>query len=240
MIGNCLKFRPAWTVLLAISSLALIAGMSASAATPKKNKPFSDHFNKDKALNPGWTLVLPNSASSYSLSKKGLLLDGSGQNGGSDLWPSTNYNASLLLQPISASLNWTITIKEKFSPLNFYQGAGIVLTTQTSGFTTSSEFHRFEYGNYLTQSLQGHTNGAHDPDQAAYTGTTVEIQLQKSGSTYTYSYSPNGKNWTKAYSVTDSNPYTYVGIDAIRYPYDGMTTVDANPVFQFFKIKIAH
>jgi hypothetical protein len=31
-----------------------------------------------------------------------------------------------------------------------------------------------------------------------------------------------------------------VGIDAVRYPYDGMTNVDARPVFEFFKIKIAN
>lgn len=224
-------------------STGVLANMAVAAPlnmTDKSGKPFSDHFTKDKTLNAGWTLELPNSASSFALSKKGLMLDGSGQNGGSDLWPTTNYNASLLLQPIKPSLNWTITIKEKFSPVNYYQGAGIVLTTQTSGFTSSSVFHRFEYANYIQESLQGHTNGQHDPDQAPYSGTTVEIQLQKSGSTYTYSYSADGKNWTEAYSVTDASAYTYVGIDAVRYPYDGMTSVDAKPVFQFFKIKVNH
>lgn len=134
-------------LLLAI--IAPLVATGAGAQAPKGSKPFSDTFTKDKALNPGWTLALPNPASSYTLSKKGLLLDGSGQNGGSDLWPSTNYNASLLLQPVDPSLDWTITIREKFSPLNYYAGAGIVLTTQTSGFTTSSVFHRFEYANYL-------------------------------------------------------------------------------------------
>ena len=71
-------------------------------------------------------------------------------------------------------------------------------------------------------------------------GKFVEIQLKKSGSNYTCSYSADGKNWTQAYSVTDTNAYSYVGLDAVRYPYDGMTNVDAKPVFQFLKIKVDH
>jgi len=68
-------------------------------------------------------------------------------------------------------------------------GAGLVLTQQTSGFTSSSVFHRFEYGDNLQPGIEGFTNGTPDPNYTAFDGKLVYLQLQKSGTAYTYSYS---------------------------------------------------
>jgi regulation of enolase protein 1 (concanavalin A-like superfamily) len=228
--------------------LALIAATSvlpmqaqahgAPGFAPKKTRPFSDNFAKDKSLNARWTLAEPNAGSSYKL-HRGLLLDASAQNGGSDLWPFTNYNASLLLQPVTPSLNWTITTKVSFQVTNNYMGAGLVLTTQTNGFNSGSSFHRFEYGDNPQPGLESFTNGSADPNYIAFDGKLVYLQLQKSGSVYTYSYSTDGKNWTQVSTVTDTTQFTYIGLISLRQPYDNDLSVDSKPVFHYFKVKVA-
>lgn len=211
----------------------------ASGAEVAKAKPFSDTFTKDTVLNPGWTLEEPNVSSSYKISTKGLLLDASGENGGSDLWPLTNYDASLLLQPIDPKLDFTVTTSFKFASVNNYMGAGLVLTQQTTGFTSSSVFHRFEYGHNPTQGLESFTNGTPDPNYVGYTAGSVVLRLQKAGATYTYSYSTNGHSFTVISTITDAAAYTYVGLISIRQPYDGQVDVDAKPLFRYFKIRLA-
>jgi hypothetical protein len=205
---------------------------------PKKIRPFSDIFTKDTSLNPRWTVAEPNAGSSIHLGQRGLLLDASALNGGSDLWPLTNYNASLLLQPLSSSLNWTITTKIAFQVTNNYMGAGLVLTTQTSGFNSGSSFHRFEYGDNPQPGIESFTNGSPDPNYIAFDGKLVYLQLQKSGTTYTYSYSTDGKTWTQVSTVTDATNFTYVGLISIRQPYDGQTGVDSKPEFKYFKVRV--
>ena len=104
-----MTYRSSTVARMALLAAACVLPLAAQAADQaKKVKPFSDVFAKDTTLNAKWTLAEPNTASSYRLGKKGLLLDASAQNGGSDLWPVTNYNASLLLQPLTSTLNWTV------------------------------------------------------------------------------------------------------------------------------------
>ena len=218
--------------LLALAAAVCACVSPVIAGTPR---PFSDMFTNDVALDPGWVVAEPNPGASYAL-KKGLVLDASALNGGSDLWPFTNYQASLLLQPLSPKLDFTITTKVDFQVTNNYMGAGLVLTTQTTGFTSASAFHRFEYGDNPQAGLESFTNGSRDPDYVAFTAKLVWLRLQKSQSTYTYSYSVDGKTFTQISTITDATPYTYVGLISIRQPYDGQTSVDARPVFKSFKI----
>jgi len=107
-----MTYRSSTVARMALLAAACVLPLAAQAADQaKKVKPFSDVFAKDTTLNAKWTLAEPNTASSYRLGKKGLLLDASAQNGGSDLWPVTDYNASLLLQPLTSTLNWTVKRK---------------------------------------------------------------------------------------------------------------------------------
>ena len=219
-------------------SAVLIAAALCACVSPafaREQRPFSDMFSQDTALDPGWVVAEPNPGSSYAL-KNGLVLDASALNGGSDLWPLTNYQASLLLQPLSPKLDFTVTTKVSFKVTNNYMGAGLVLTTQTSGFTSSSAFHRFEYGDNPQPGLESFTNGSPDPNYVPFTGKLVWLRLQKTGSTYTYSYSLNGKTFTQISTITDATLYTYIGLISVRQPYDGQTGVDSRPVFKLFKI----
>jgi hypothetical protein len=231
---------------------AMLAAISFCAASPFSwraygQTPFSDYFRHEQTLNPRWVLSEPNQKSTWHLGALGLRLGASGAKGGSDLWPNTNYNGSVLLQPIWSSLDWVATAAFKFSPTNDYMGAGLLLATQTSGFNFNSPFHRFEYmfgASCNGPSITGFTNGAHDPSCAAVNGPIVAIRVEKSGTLYTLSYGTIGpygtigQNFTKVESITDTNAYTYIGIDSIRYPHDGQTAVASYPIFAHFEIKV--
>jgi hypothetical protein len=203
----------------------------------KEPKPFSDNFTEDSTLKAGWILYEPNPASSFAIGTDGLLLEASGQNGGSDLWSGTNFRASLLLQPISSSANWTIITHLFFSPTIDFQAAGLVLTMQPGGFTRLSKFHRFELSYQNRQNglgIASYTNGPIDPPFAPYRGNEVYLMLTKVDATYKYYYSTTGEQWTLVSTIIDMSPYSYVGLDSIRQPWHGSPTLDSRPTFKSF------
>src|SRR5580698_7010554 len=67
--------------------------------------PFSDTFTV-ATLNPAWTLESPNPDSSYQMTGNGISITASWNDGGSDLYSGTDYNAPRLLQPVDPSLDW--------------------------------------------------------------------------------------------------------------------------------------
>ncbi len=212
---------------------ALLAALAASSSALAQ---FSDNFTTDSSLNAGWTLAQLNPASSYTLNASGLTLVASGT--GSDLWPGTNYGASLLLQPISTSANYTVTVDlVGYSPTNDFSGAGIVLTQQTGGFTSSSSFQRIEYEtNFAGNGIYEATNGTVVPEAIFPSAANTYLQLTKSGSTYTIGYSTNGSTFATATTFTDSTPYTYIGLISDRWPYDAQTGVNNVADFASFEV----
>ncbi|HXZ00868.1 MAG TPA: hypothetical protein VEI03_12770 [Stellaceae bacterium] len=203
----------------------------------KESKPFSDNFTEDGTLKAGWILYEPNPASSFAIGTDGLLLEASGQNGGSDLWVGTNYRASLLLQPISPSANWTIITHFFFSPTVDFQAAGLILTMEPGGFTRASKFHRFELSYQNRQNglgIASYTNGPIDPSFARYRDNEVYPKLTKVNTTYEYYYSITGVQWTLVSTIVDVSPYSYVGLDSIRQPWHGSPTLESRPTFKSF------
>jgi hypothetical protein len=201
----------------------------------KEPKPFSDNFTEDSRLKAGWILYQPNPASSFSIGTDGLLLEASGQNGGSDLWSGSNFRASLLLQRISPSADWTIITHFSFSPTIDFQAAGLIM--EPGGFTQSSEFHRFELSYQNRQNglgIASYTNGPIDPPFAPYSGNEVYLKLTKVGTTYKYYYSSTGEHWTLVSTIIDSSPYSYVGLDSIRQPWHGSAALNSRPTFKSF------
>jgi hypothetical protein len=223
---------------LALATVAL-ALQRAEAQTPA---PFSDDFTADQALRAGWILSEPNPSSRHSFGPGGLLLEASGEHGGSDLWLGTNFRASLLLQPIQPSASWTIVAHFEFRPVIDFQAAGIVLTTQTGGFSQTSRFHRFELSfqnGHDGLAVSSYLNGPIDPDFAPYRGNEIYLKLTKAGSTYTYSYSATGDRWIRVSTLIDPTPYCYVGLDTIRQPWHGGPRLFSQARFRSFEIQIS-
>lgn len=219
--------------------LIIMMAVSCCAAegSAQEPKPFSDDFTEDSTLKAGWILNQPNPASSFAIGPDGLLLEASGQNGGSDLWSGTNYRASLLLQPISPSANWTIITHFVFSPTIDFQAAGLILTMQPGGFTRSSKFHRFELSWQNRQNglgIASYTNRPIDPPFTPFDGNEVYLKLTKVDATYSYYYSTTGAQWTLVSTINDASPYSYVGLDSIRQPWHGSATLDSRPRFKSF------
>jgi hypothetical protein len=230
--GTSLAGRAAVLIVMAMALSGCALNKSA-----ERPAPFSDNFTEDAALKPGWILYEPNPASSHAIGSDGLLLEASGKNGGSDLWLGSNFRASLLLQPVSPAANWTIITHFSFSPSVDFQAAGLVLTTQSHGFTRASKFHRFELSYQNRQNGLGvasYTNGPSDPLFARYRGKEVYLKLTKLGATYQYSYSMTGKTWISVSTITDPTPYAYVGLESIRQPWHGGPNVDSRPIFKSF------
>jgi hypothetical protein len=214
-----------------VAALAIVFMSAASYASP-----FSDQFS-GTTLNPGWTVVTPNPASAVALTGTGdLQIVASPLNGGSDLFPGSNYNAPVILQPINSSLNWTVETEINFDPTNNYQGAGILLATTTSPFTSASQFNRIAERAFYPNGGGNIVEGA--GGSILYSGTTTYLQVSKLGDLYTTSYSSNGSIWTEIGSEIDSTPYPEIGLFTLRQPWDGDTSLSSTADFNFFDITV--
>lgn len=220
------------------------AALAALLVSPALGQPFSDNF-AGKTLNPGWTVVSPNPASSVGLNGHGSAdLNASALNGGSDLFDQTNYNAPVILQSVPGGDNWTISTEVLFSPSNNYQSAGVLLAYQAGGFSSTSQFDRaVEHAYYPDgggEVVRGPNGGS--PIQP-YSGGKIYLKVNKTGKqakgwTYTSYYSPDGHAWTQIGSQTVAMPYTYIGLFSIRQPWDGVTTVNSDALFNYFEYKM--
>jgi hypothetical protein len=203
-------------------------------------EPFFEDFTREGKLRPGWTLTEPNPASRHELSPEGLLMLASGENGGSDISSWTDYNGSTLLRAISPDQDWTIVTHLLFVPSIDFQGAGLFLAREPGRFNTSSRFHRFELSYQNRQNglaVASYNNGPVDPKFVRYEGNEIYLKVCKHHSSYTYSFSSNGTSWQPVATLTDTNDYTYVGLDSIRQPWHGSPSVSSRPVFKSFRLE---
>jgi regulation of enolase protein 1 (concanavalin A-like superfamily) len=224
------------TVLFAASAaLAMVwAGLTPSFA----ETVFRDVFTQDATLNSAWTYTQLNSASSKKLNSNGFTMTTVPTNGGSDLWPTNNYGASLLLYDVGALSNYTATTRFAFSPTDDFSGAGLILTTQTTGFNTSSDFERVEYeDNFDGLGFYRATNGEVSSIDTPVTLTSpFWLRVHKAGTTYVVSYSANDATWNTIDSFTDSTSYDYVGLISARWTYDSNYTAVSAPHFKSFTL----
>ena len=234
---------------LLVGLATMIVPLAASAQMHRSNTadlsggmPFSDGFS-GKNLNQGWTVASRNADSSVALTGKGYLeIKASPLNGGSDLFNSTNYSAPVLLQPVSATSNWTVQTQINFAPTNNYQSAGVLLATQPGGFTAQSQYNRVAETAFYPDGGGNVVRCDNTTVIVAYNHPTTFYKVVKTGSaakgwTYNVDYSPDGKTWTFCgTSAADKTAYGYVGLFAIRQPWDNNTQVYSVADFNYFKI----
>ena len=193
--------------------------------------PFSETFT-NMALNPGWTLESPNPASTYQLTGSALNISASWDNGGSDLYSGTEFNAPRLLQPVDPNSDWVIETELAFTPANNYSGAGVLLASTNGAFTAQDNFSRIAERAY-------YPNGGGEVIRSAgayvsYTAGTCFFRVQKRGTIYTGWYSADGANWVLNGTVTDTHSWPYIGLFVVRYPWDG-GQVNSSAAFSYFK-----
>ena len=196
--------------------------------------PFSDTFTA-ATLNPTWTLESPNPDSSYQMTGNGISITASWNDGGSDLYSGSDYNAPRLLQPVDSSLDWIIETGVAFSPTDNYQGAGILLANTNELFVNDNQFARIAERAYYPDG--GGDVIRSDGAYVGYTSSTCFMRVQKSGTNYTGWYSSDGTNWVLTGTGTDTNAWPYIGIFVIRYPWDG-AQVNSTATFSYFKVTV--
>ena len=222
--------------IFVIRTLGAIGASTLLGAAAADASPFSDQFN-GTTLNPGWTVTSPNPASSVALDGSGhLVITASYQNGGSDLFTGSNYNAPVILQSVDPNANYTITTSLSFNPTNNYQGAGILLATTTSPFTSALQFNRIVERAFYPNGGGSIVEGAGGSN--AYSSGTIYLEVSKVGNVYTSAYSSNGINWTTLGSETNTTAYTEIGLFTLRQPWDGVA-LDSVASFDSFNVTSA-
>lgn len=197
--------------------------------------PFSDSFS-GSSLNPGWAVVNPNGASSVALTGTGALrIIASPANGGSDLFPGSNFNAPRILQKIDPTLNWTIETKINFNPTNNYQAAGIMLATTDGFFSNGNQFMRLEEWAFYPR---GGGNIIEAGGNYPYSGNQVYFRAEKEGSKYTDWFSRDGQHWILGGAGFSSTLFPEIGLFAIRQGWDG-APVQSVADFDYFKVTVS-
>jgi len=219
-------------IVIGIAALALmLAGGAGAAATF-----FSDDFN-GSALNSVWTVINKNSDSSISLTGTGYLrINASPKNSGSDYYNSSNYNAPRILQSISGigfGYGGIIETKMFFSPADNYQGAGILLCSDDNPDSNTC-IRSAERAFYP---LSGGSVVRSRGTYVGYTNSTTYFRLMKDGTRGKGWFSSNGVDWILNSEGPVMMPVIkYVGLFAIRQPWDGDTNVYSRADFDYINI----
>ena len=151
--------------------------------------PFMDDFN-GTSINPNWTIVNPNPPSSISLTGDGELnITATATNGGSDYWPTINFNAPRILTPVSG--DWNLMVKMSYNPTADFEGAGILILPDTApngtnGIRIFERFYNSVEGQQIAICGKFHN----------YNDTVVYVKIEKNETTITGSFSPNNIDWS--------------------------------------------
>jgi curved DNA-binding protein CbpA len=196
---------------------------------------FSDHFS-DSTLNSGWTVINKNSDSQLLLTGTGILrMIASPKNGGSDYYYNSNYNAIRILLPVPTdlqNLDGFVETKMNFLPTNNYQGAGIIVCyddnpdSNTCDRVAERAFYP-KVGGSVVRSGGNYVN---------YSNITTYFRLMKKGNNFTGWYSSDGANWILNGQGISTKTGKYVGLFAVRQPWDGDTNVYSAVEFDYFNI----
>src|SRR5947209_16914140 len=174
---------PTTTVSLSPASCSQVPLQSCRSA-------FSDEFNGN--LDSRWTWIKPNGSATYNVATNGFLSISTPPN--SDINPGSNFNAPRLLQPISG--NFTVETLVKFSPITFFQSAGILI------WQDQTKFLRFELG-YTDRNgivFQKDDGGLFSGNLAPFdhnltSAGPIALRVQRQGDHFTVSWHEPGQVW---------------------------------------------
>lgn len=211
-----------------ISALALtigavlLIGHAASAAS----NPQSDTFSGTSLNTTIWTQTL-GPAPSLTVWPGWLTLS-------TVHAPSAGYataSPNAVLQPVSASTNWTVSVQatffgKKFSPAGValppYQGGGIIAWQNATNYvevrwqpsTCIIDMQAVIGGTFV---INGLGSTAADTVACTQTDDPLWLRLSKQGDTYTGYYSTNGSTWTLA-DVAADDPATTTNLTGTLSP----------------------
>lgn len=196
------------------------------------SQPFFDDFS-GSFLDSNWIEVSPNPDSDISLTGNGhLSVKASVMNGGSDLWPTINFNAPRLLRQVSG--DWEIETKMEFAPDTYYQAAGLVLVRDSVPGSTNIDKR-------VAAREKGLANFIPDRStiltlQVYDTSSFIFFRLRKEGTLLTCYYSLDSTIWEMGVvsDKAENDLIQYAGLFAARQHNVGLAPF-AEALFDYFK-----
>lgn len=193
-----------WTgITLSSEKIGLIA-LNGQITAASINADF-DYFHVDQidsfsssTLNSAWSWVRPDSTH-WSLTALSGYMRITTQTG--DLYQTTNNAKNLLLQTAPGT-DFKAYTTLTFDPTNDYHHAGIIVYQDDGNYIKLVKI----YAGSKRIEIAKEINGTFTPTNvAAPAGTTVQLRLDRVGTTYTAYYSTDGTNWTQVGSFTSIN-----------------------------------
>ncbi|HEY0826583.1 MAG TPA: DUF1349 domain-containing protein [Bacilli bacterium] len=155
-------------------------------------------FFSSSTLNNAWSWVRQDSTH-WSLSALSGYMRITTQTG--DLHTTTNNAKNLLLQTAPGT-DFKAYTTLTFDPTQDYHHAGIIVYQDDGNYIKLVKIHAGSKRIEIAKEI----NGSFTPTNvAAPTGTTVQLRLDRVGTTYTAYYSTDGTNWTQVGSFTSIN-----------------------------------
>jgi hypothetical protein len=193
---------------------------------------FNDSFD-GTVLNSNWFVLNPNPGGEVRLTGSGeLLMHASALNGGSDIYSATNYNAPQMYQPVdTANHHWLVETKLRFNCTNDYEGAGIDLhiSADPKDSTAANRIIEKQYSPlWQGQSVLGISS-----DNNVYTDSIIYLRCGRSTDSIRVWYSTDSSTWNFLGAIADT-PIYFVGLFAVRQPWDNETNVDSYAYFDYF------
>jgi hypothetical protein len=213
-------------IYLCLILLISIAGRSLAQTL------FSDEFS-GTVLNPAWIIINPNPAGLVVLTDSGeLLVHASAQNGGSDIYNVTNFNAPQIYQPVdTGNHSWLIETKLRFDCTNDYQGAGFDLHVSPDARDSTAAIRIIE--KQFSPDWMGASVLAVNTNDSVYTDSIIYLRCSRSTDSLRVWYSADSISWNYLGGMPDT-PIYYAGLFAVRQPWDAATNVDSYAYFDYF------
>jgi hypothetical protein len=219
---------PLPTVVVVPPAVASTATSVPTPVPPAATPTMPAGFSWSNGAN--WVTVSPNPDSSVATTETGALrIAAAPTNGGSDYFPTTSLNAPRVLQRVQG--DWTVETRLNFAPFANYQGAGVMMcfdsAPESSGCRRIAErAFRPEDGGQVVRAI-----GSNVP----FTSDVTYLRLRKEGTRYTGWYSSNGVDWTLGGQIDEQRSVQYLGLFAVRQPWDGNLDAYAVAEFTYFR-----
>jgi hypothetical protein len=160
-----------------------------------------------------------------------------------DLFPTSNFNAPRLLQPVVG--NFTVEIRVRFNPTYYYEGAGILVW----GNTPAPSFLRVEhaYADFGGLEFDQYENGTYTKLHSAFqafnpgpqvTATLVDLRLQRTGDLFTASWRDpsSSQAWQLLGETSAHFDSIQVGLVLVAQAQSGTPDVATSADYDYFRI----
>jgi serine/threonine protein kinase len=224
----------------ATASSATSSPPPTSSPLPTSKAGFSDEFKGQ--IDPRWMWVDPSNDSTHTVTNQGFLRIATAH-ADKDLFPSSNFNAPRLLQPITG--NFIVETRIRFNPTYYYEGAGILVWGNTPD--PSFLYIEHSYADFNGLEFDQYINGTYTKIRSAFhafnpgpqvTATLVDLRLERTGDTFISSWrdSSASQGWQTLGSTSAHFDSLLVGLTLVAQAQSGNPDVPTSADYDYFRV----